>query len=382
MKLPIGFEAGGISAGIKVSGKLDLGAIKSSYPLYWALSSTTNVLKAPCVSRNRARFSSNKPVMGVVVNSGNANCANGENGIWDNEDFAGLAAAALGMGSVQEVLTASTGVVGQRLSIDKLRAGMPELAKKLKNNSTKFAEAIVTTDTHLKQVAVNLKGGARIVGVAKGSGMIHPNMATMLAFVMTDAALPQDTLRDIWPAVMKRSFNCITVDGDTSPNDMAFLLSSHQVQVDVQEFANALLGVCQDLARKIARDGEGATKLITVNITGARDDDEANKAARAIARSPLVKAAAHGGDPNWGRIAVAVGGSGVLSNMDNLRIALQTIEVYNGKPVPFEEELVAESMAVNDITIDVFLSAGEASATAWGCDLTSEYVKINADYTT
>ena len=382
MKLPIGFQAAGVSAGLKTSGKLDLGAIVSDYDLHWALASTENALKAPCVSRNRARYASQKSVRGIIVNSGNANCANGESGVWDNEDFAGLGASALSLGGVQDVLTASTGVVGQPLLVNKIRIAMPALGKSLKNSSDTFAEAIITTDKHLKQVAVNLSSGARIVGIAKGSGMIHPNMATMLAFVTTDAAIPQDTLREIWAEVVPRSFNAVTVDGDTSPNDMAFVFSSHQVKADVQEFAEALLSVCQSLAQKIARDGEGAGKLITVNVSGARSSAEARLAAREVARSPLVKAAAHGNDPNWGRILVALGASGAVLNADSARIKLQSVTVYDGEPKEFDASLISESMSVNDVTIDAHLAAGESSATAWGCDLTREYVKINADYTT
>ena len=382
MKLPVGFQATGISAGLKPSGKLDLGAIVSDYDLHWALASTENMLKAPCVSRNRARYASHKGVRGIIVNSGNANCANGESGVWDNEDFAGLGAAALSLGGVQDVLTASTGVVGKRLPINKIRVAMPNLGKNLKMSSDTFAEAIVTTDHHLKQIAVNLSSGARIVGIAKGSGMIHPNMATMLAFVTTDANIPQETLREIWSEVVPRSFNAVTVDGDTSPNDMAFVFSSHQVKADVQEFAEKLLGVCQGLAQKIARDGEGATKLITVNISGARNKKEARLAAREVARSPLVKAAAHGNDPNWGRILVALGASGAVLNTDSAKIKLQTITVYDGEPKDFDASLISSSMSVNDVTIDAHLAAGDSSATAWGCDLTREYVAINADYTT
>ena len=382
MKLPLGFQAAGVSAGIKPSGKLDLAALVSDYPLHWALQSTENMLKAPCVSRNRARHASGKPVMGIVVNSGNANCANGENGLWDNEDFAALAANALSLGAVQDVLTASTGVVGVRLPMNKLRLTMPSLSKKLKKDSGGFAEAIITTDKHLKQVALTLEGGARIVGVAKGSGMIHPNMATMLAFVTTDADISQKTLRKIWAEVVARSFNMVTVDGDTSPNDMALVFSSHQVKTNVQAFAEGLLDVCQQLAQKIARDGEGASKLLTVNVTGARSEEEARLAARAVARSPLVKAAAQGNDPNWGRILVAVGASGAVVNPDSAAIKLQTVTVYDGEPKAYDEVLISGSMAVNDIVIDADLAAGEAKATAWGCDLTDDYVYINADYTT
>ena len=382
MKLPSGFKTAGLSAGLKPSGKLDLGVIYSDIPLNWAITTTTNRLQAPCVSRNRSRYISGDPVHGVVVNSGNANCANGEQGIWDNEDFASLAVNALSLPRVQAMLTASTGVVGQNLDMAKLKKGVPKLSKALELDSDSFAEAITTTDSQIKQVSRTLRGGARIVGVAKGSGMIHPNMATMLAFVMTDAAIPQDAMRDFWKDVVNQSFNQVTVDGDTSPNDMAILFSNNQTRVLAKEFKAKLLEVCQELAQKIARDGEGAQKLLTVNVTGARTNEDARKAAREVARSPLVKTAIHGNDPNWGRILVAVGYSGALSDMANLKIDLQTRTVYHGKPQDFDAKDISDSLKVNDAVIDIDLAAGEANATAWGCDLSREYVAINADYTT
>jgi glutamate N-acetyltransferase / amino-acid N-acetyltransferase len=383
MKLPVGFQASGLSSGIKESGKSDLGVIYSPYPLYWAFTSTENTLKAPCVSRNRSRFISLQSVQAVLVNSGNANCANGEQGIWDNEDMAGYAANVLSLKRVQDVLTASTGVVGKRLPIDKVKASLNKLARQMTEDSTSFSEAILTTDSQAKQVALTLDSGARIVGIAKGSGMIHPNMATMLAFVMTDAALPQETLREIWPKVVNNSFNQVTVDGDTSPNDMAILLSSHQVKANPTDFTNALLEVCSKLAQKIARDGEGATKLLTVKVTGARNELEARHAARAVVRSPLVKAAIHGNDPNWGRILVAVGNSSAVSDMANLTIKLQSYVVYQGQSLTFDEAAVSGAMkAASEVVVEIELAAGFSTATAWGCDLSAEYVRVNADYTT
>jgi len=382
MKLPVGFKAGGISAGIKESGKLDLGLIVSEYPLNWALAATTNRLKAPCVSRNKGRYGSGKKVKAIVVNSGNANCANGEKGIWDNEDVAGLTAGALSYNTPHDVLTASTGVIGKPLDIKKFRKALPKLAKKLKADSKNFAEAITTTDTHRKQVSVRLRGGGRIVGIAKGSGMIHPNMATMLAFILTDADIDQDLLREQWPAIVDKSFNRITVDGDTSPNEMAFVFANGRKRVDNAEFWAGLEQVALELAKKIVRDGEGATKLITVNVINARSQEEAGKAARAVAKSPLVKTAVYGSDPNWGRILNAVGYSGAVSDMGKISIKLQTVLVYAGKPVEFDEELISESMQINDVVIDIDLAAGEADAVAWGCDLSTEYIKINADYRT
>jgi glutamate N-acetyltransferase/amino-acid N-acetyltransferase len=382
MKLPVGFQAGGVASGVKESGNSDLGVIYSPYELHWAFMSTENALKAACVSRNRSRFTSKQPVQAVLVNSGNANCATGEQGIWDNEDIAGATAVTFSLNKVQDVLTASTGVVGQPLPVDKIRRALPKLARSLNEDSNDFAEAIMTTDVQIKQLALTLDSGARIVGVAKGSGMIHPNMATMLVFVMTDAAISQETLREIWPMVVNHSFNNITVDGDTSPNDMAILLSSHQVRANTKEFTAGLLQLCEKLAQKIVRDGEGATKVMHVKVKGARNEQEARLAARAVAKSPLFKAAVHGNDPNWGRILVAVGNSGAVSDMANVSISLQKTLMYKGKPVPFDEATVSKAMDAPDVHVDIDLAAGSASSVAWGCDLSAEYVRINADYTT
>lgn len=382
MILPIGFQAAALAAGLKPSGKPDLALIYSPFPLLWALTSTENLVKAPCVTRNRSRYSSGQPVRGLVINSGNANCATGEQGIWDNEDFAGTIAQALGMVKVQDVLTASTGVVGRRLPIDKIRAAAPSLVEALQELVDPAAEAIMTTDNHSKVVAATLRGGARIVGLAKGSGMIHPNMATMLAFILTDAVVSQETLRGLWGGIVENTFNQVSVDGDTSPNDMAIVLSSNQAYCEERDLAQALEEVSQRLAQKIARDGEGATKLITVEVTGARSSRDARMAAKAVVRSPLVKAAAHGNDPNWGRILVAIGAAGVVCDLANLSISLQGVAVYQGKPIPFDAGHLSQQMATKDLRITVNLAAGTASGVAWGCDLSAEYVKVNAEYTT
>ena len=382
MKMPVGFEIAAATAGIKSSGRSDLGLIYSPFPLAWAMASTENLIKAPCVSRNRARYATGQPIQALAVNSGNANAGNGDQGIWDNEDFAGAVAAGLALPKVQDALTASTGVIGKRLPIELIREQIPDLAQQLGPDTNTFAEAILTTDTRPKQVAATLRNGARVVGIAKGSGMIHPNMATMLAFVMTDASLSQENLRRLWPRIVRRSFNQVSVDGDTSPNDMALLFASRQLNADPMECAEALEAVCQKLAQKIAQDGEGATTLITVRVGGGRDEDQALAAARSIAASNLVKTAIHGRDPNWGRILTAVGASGAVSDLANLQIRLQGQAVYKGKPLPFKEVMLSEMLNASEVVIEVDLAAGEATGIAWGCDLTAEYVKINADYRT
>jgi len=382
VRVPLGFEIAGVTAGLKASGKPDLGLIYSPYPLAWALASTDSLVKAPCVSRNRARYTSRAAVRGLVVNSGNANCATGDRGIWDNEDVAGAVAAALALARVQDMLTASTGVIGEPLPVDKVRAAVPELTAALGEDSGAFAEAILTTDTTAKQVAATLDKGGRVLGIAKGSGMIHPNMATMLAFILTDVDISQDDLRALWPGVVQRTFNQVTVDGDTSTNDMAIVLSSRQLAADKETFAHSLEEVAARLARKIARDGEGANHLVTVRVSGARTGDEARAAARTVAGSALVKAAVHGADPNWGRILAAVGRSGAVSDLANIRIALQGELVYQGTVQAFDRQALSTRLREEEVLIEVDMAAGENVGEAWGCDLSPEYVHINADYTT
>ncbi len=382
MKLPQGFRTAGISAGLKRSGKRDLGLIVADAPLNWALVATTNLVHAACVARNRELFASDEPVQALIINSGNANCSTGQQGIDDNLRMAEAAAAQAGLASGATVLTASTGIIGQRMPIDRIVDALPELASNLGDGSSAFAASILTTDKVFKQVEVELQGGARVVGVAKGSGMIHPNMATMLAFVMTDARVSQADLRAMWSDVTARSFNQVTVDGDTSPNDMAFAFSSNLIDADQAELHAALQRTADELARKIARDGEGATKLITVQVSGAVNDEEARQAARTVAGSPLVKSAVHGNDPNWGRIVVALGRSGAQFDPARARVDVQGVTVYDGSPQPFDAAGASELLRQEDVLIRVELNAGEGSGNAWGCDLTAEYVRINADYTT
>ena len=381
LKLPQGFLGAAGTAGIKASSNPDCALIVSDAPLRWALAATTNTLKAACVTRNKTLFNSAQAVRSVVINSGNANCATGEEGARRNERFAEAAAAALGV-SAHEVLTASTGVIGELLPLEKLGAALPALSSKLADDVETLAQAILTTDLVQKTAAVTLSGGARIVGIAKGSGMIHPDMATMFGFVLTDADVPQEKLRALWAEVVAQSFNQVTVDGDTSPNDMAFLFANPQVGVDETEFAAGLLEVAQSLAKQIARDGEGATKLLTVKVTGAASDAEARRAARAVVLSPLVKSAAHGNDPNWGRILSSVGATGVALTLSALSIRVQDTLVYDGAPQAFDAAALSLEMNTAELVIYIDLAVGTASGSAWGCDLSAEYVRINADYHT
>lgn len=381
LTLPQGFMSASGTAGLKASSRPDCALIVSSAPLRWALTTTTNTLKAACVTRNRARLESGAAVRAVAINSGNANCATGRAGERLNERFAAAAAGALGVGP-DEVLTASTGIIGEPLPVGKLERILPVMAGRTADDAAALAEAILTTDLVPKTAAVTLQSGSRLVGVAKGSGMIHPNMATMFGFVLTDADLPQETLRTLWPEVVAKSFNQVTVDGDTSPNDMAFLLANPQVAVDEAEFAWGLLQVAQDLARQIARDGEGATKLLTVRVGGAVSDAEARRAARAVVTSPLVKSAAHGNDPNWGRVLSSVGAAGVRLELDKLSVRLQGVPVYEGAPISFDAGALSKAMDAPELTIALDLATGSGTGVAWGCDLSAAYVAINADYHT
>lgn len=382
MRLPRGFTSTSLAARIKPSGKPDLALLVADAPAAWAFAGTRNRLTAPCVTRNRLHYGTGEPVRAVIINAGNANCASGDQAAIDNEEFASLAAALLGGARPQDVLTASTGVIGVPMPMDAVREGVARLADGLDDDSDAMAEAILTTDLRVKQVAATLRGGARIVGVAKGSGMIHPDMGTMLAFVTTDADISQATLRELWPVIIDRTFNQVTVDGDTSPNDMAMVLSSQRVEAAPQEFGEALEAVAARLSEKIAADGEGASTLLRVQVKGARDEQDARRAARAVAGSSLVKTAVHGRDPNWGRILSAVGQSGVLWDESRLEILLQGQPVFRGGPVAFDDEALSRALDADEVEIHVDLAAGDARGRAWGCDLTEGYVRINADYTT
>jgi len=382
MRLPEGFTASAIAAGIKPSGKPDLALLVADGPVSWAYTGTRNRLTAPCVSRNAVRYGTGETVRAIVMNAGNANCASGEQAGFDNEEMASRMAALLGGTRPHEVLTASTGVIGVPMPMDRVRSGVARLPAGLSEDAAGLAEAILTTDTRIKTVAATLRGGARVVGIAKGSGMIHPNMGTMLAFVVTDADVSQAVLRELWPETVDRTFNQVTVDGDTSPNDMAILLSSQRIEAGAQEFAEALEAVAVRLAEKIAADGEGASTLLRVEVAGGRDETEARRAARAVAGSSLVKAAVHGRDPNWGRILSAIGQTGVLWDVSKLEITLQQRPVYLGGPVAFDAAELSAALDADDVTIRVDLAAGDARGRAWGCDLTEGYVRINAEYTT
>ena len=381
MQLPNGFRSSGVKAGIKKSGNPDVALIRSDSPCAWALSTTQNLAAAASVHRARSLYSSGSVLQAIVVNAGNANCVTGEQGVQTDWRMAQIAAQELGL-EADLVLTASTGVIGVQLPVEKLEVGIPLAAAALSDDVTAAATAIMTTDLTMKVAELTLSGGARVVGFAKGSGMIHPNMATMLAFVVTDAALEQTVLRSAFAGIVARTFNAITVDGDTSTNDMAVVMASGRVACDALEALGAIEGVMRDLAKQIARDGEGATKLLTVNVRGAPSERDALRAARTVAGSSLLKSAVYGNDPNWGRILAALGRSDVTFEPIKASVSVQGIAVFAGQPLEFDKTIASSAMRSEDVVIDVDLGAGNASGTAWGCDLTEQYVRINAEYTT
>ncbi|WP_135256263.1 bifunctional glutamate N-acetyltransferase/amino-acid acetyltransferase ArgJ [Thermus caldilimi] len=379
VRLPRGFRAGATRAGIKPSGKPDLALLVSGLPASWAYVATQNRAAAPSIHRGRALYAQGGTLRAVVANAGNANCATGERGFADDLRMAEAAALRLGL-SAEEVLTASTGVIGVPLPVEKVEAGLPQI--ELAPYADAFAEAILTTDL-VPKVAEAEVGGARIVGIAKGSGMIHPNMATMLAFVVTDAALPQEALREAWRGIVDRTFNQVTVDGDTSTNDLALVMANGSYgAVPLEAFSPALEAVAQELARKIARDGEGATKLMTVRVVGAATEEEARRAARTVAGSALWKSALYGNDPNWGRILAALGNSGARFDPFRVHIFLQGMPLYAGGALPFDREVASQAMRSEEVEILVDLQEGKGEGVAWGCDLTEGYVRINSLYTT
>ncbi|GEA18428.1 bifunctional ornithine acetyltransferase/N-acetylglutamate synthase [Moorella sp. E306M] len=391
---PQGFVAAGIHAGLKKE-KKDLALIVSEVPAAAAAVYTRNRVKAAPLIVTREHLKSGI-ARAIVCNSGNANACTGERGYRDAREMAAITAAAIGCEPWQ-VVVASTGVIGVPLPMDKISAGIRAAAEKLAmDGSSAAAVAIMTTDTMKKEIAVRLSlGGATVTigGIAKGSGMIHPNMGTMLCFLTTDVAMEQDDLDQALRAVVDRTFNMVTVDGDTSTNDMVVILANGcagNAPLTIEDHAAFRAGleyVCRELARLIARDGEGATKLLTVEVRRAASEAEARMVARAVAGSNLVKSAIFGADANWGRIICAAGYSGAEIDPDRVDIYLESRAgceqmARDGKPLPFSEEKAAAILREEEITITLDLKQGTAAATAWGCDLTYDYVKINASYRT
>jgi glutamate N-acetyltransferase/amino-acid N-acetyltransferase len=386
-----GFVAGAIAAGVKQAGttRLDVAVIASTTDHCHAAGvfTTNQVIAAPCIVTKK--HVGRGHLRGIVVNSGNANACTGPQGERDALAMATAAAALLRV-EPADVAVASTGVIGVPLPMDRV---VPAIGRLTLGESgwDDASRAIMTTDTRPKvaQREVALSGGTvRIGGIAKGAGMIHPNMATLLSFVTTDALIDGAALRPMLRSAAADSFNAISVDGDTSTNDTLLLLANGASGVrvgtlDGPVFLDALTAVCLDLARAVVADGEGATKVFEVHVTGAASEGDARAAARTVTSSNLVKTAIHGADPNWGRILAAAGRSGAKVDAARASVRIGSVSVYEkGAPRPFDAAAVRSLFGRPEITIELDLGLGDSTARAWGSDLSAEYVRINADYTT
>lgn len=386
-----GFRAGGVHCGIRRR-KLDLALLVSDRPATVAGVFTTNKAQAAPVLANRIQLRQTETCQAVAVNSGVANACTGERGLEDAWQMIRQTAAALGLPEDQ-VLVSSTGVIGEYLPMEKITTGIAQLAPLLSpEGAHQAALAIMTTDTCSKEYAVRVRiGGVPVTigAMAKGSGMIAPNMATMLAFIATDAAVTQPALQLMLGRACQLSFNRISVDGDTSTNDMAIVLANGMAQnltviegtPEFDQLADALTHVMIVLAKMIARDGEGAQKLIEIQVRGAATEAEAEQAARAVANSNLVKTAIHGADANWGRILAAVGYSGIEFNPEQLSICLNGVPILGpGYQIVIDEEKAKRALEWEEVTILIDLFRGDHEVRFWTCDLTKEYVHINASY--
>jgi len=392
-----GFQAASTAAGIKYQGRTDMAMVYSEKPCVAAGTFTTNIVKAAPVKWDQEIVYKHPSAQVIVCNSGIANtCA--ADGIEKAEAMCAMTAEALGL-DAGDVLVASTGVIGPSINLEPIRAGLPGLVAELSaNGSHNCAEAIMTTDTRKKEFAVQLTLGGKaciLGGIAKGSGMIAPNMATMLCFLTTDAAIDSALLQDALHEVVGDTFNMMTVDGDTSTNDMVVILANgaagnaplREKNADYRQFVDALHELAVEICRALAADGEGATKLVECRITGAASVPDARIAAKAVVSSSLMKAAMFGADANWGRALCAIGYSGAAVDVKQVDMAFVSaagrVEVCRGGAgIPFSEEEAKKVLTEPEITLDIRLHDGDAAATAWGCDLTYDYVKINGDYRT
>ena len=391
-----GFTAGGVHCGIRKNRtKRDLALIYSETPAAAAAVYTTNLVKGAPLLVTKKHIA-NGYAQAVICNSGNANTCNAD-GVDIAEQMSALLASELGI-SNDDVVVASTGVIGQPLPIAPIKEGIPALVASLGNNSRLAAEAIMTTDTRLKEIAVSFRVGGvecKMGGIAKGSGMIHPNMATMLVFITTDCAISPALLQKALSSDITNTFNMVSIDGDTSTNDMVTVLANGKAGnpeitcegEDFDTFMKALNTVTVHLCRMIAADGEGATKLLECHVTGASDLATAKTVAKSVICSSLTKAAMFGADANWGRVLCAIGYSGAQVDVNKINVKFKSAKgeiavCQNGAGVEFSEELAKTILLESEIDILVDLQSGDACSTAWGCDLTYDYVKINGDYRT
>lgn len=400
---PKGYRAAGITAGLKPSGLPDLALIMSDVEAIAAGVFTTSQVRAACVDYCRQQLQKKASARAILCNAGQANAATGEQGWQDALASAKALGETLNIPS-DSILLASTGVIGQRIRMDALLSGIPTLVESLSDTgSDAAAKAIVTTDLVTKSIALETTiddRPVRVGGICKGSGMIHPNMATLLAFVTCDAAVSTSLWQQMLSRAADKSFNQITVDGDTSTNDSLIALANGQSRTaaitemgpEAEKLEAMLTAVCQYMAKSIARDGEGATCLIEVEVTGAPDDKAARQVAKTIVGSSLFKSAVFGRDPNWGRIAAAAGRAGVPFDQENLRIQLgDFLLMENGQPLVFDrpaasaylkQAAAGEYLKEDTVAISVCIGNGAGTGKAWGCDLSYDYVKINAEYTT
>lgn len=391
---PIGFRAALHTCGIKLSGSPDLALLVSDRPARWDAVFTTNAVAAAPVLFGRERLAERKPLRAILVNSGNANAVTGEQGLADSRETAALVESALGLAE-GEALVSSTGVIGHLLPMDKIRHGVPGLPALLKaDGGADFARGIMTTDTRPKHAGVEFPyagGTVRLGGCAKGAGMIHPRMATMLSYLATDAAVHPDVLASAFRDAVNGSFNRISVDGDTSTNDTCVILANGASNLpeilpgtpEAALFAKALQILCSYLAREIVRDGEGATTVVRLDVVGARDAAQAEAVARSVCNSPLVKTAIHGRDPNWGRILCAAGYAGAGVTPTSVDLSIQEVPVLvRGTPVDFDAPALSRKMSGEEVAIRLDLGQGREVTTFWTCDFSKEYISINADYHT
>lgn len=386
-----GYRFAGIHSGLRASepGRLDLALVVSDRPAVAAGTFTQNRVCAAPVHVCRERLPADT-IRGIVICSGNANACTGQQGLDDARRMTELAAASVGV-EARQVLVCSTGVIGRLLPMSVMESGIPQAARDLGADEASLeraARAILTTDTRIKVRTRALEGGVRITGFAKGAAMIGPNMATMLAFVLTDAAIDVGDLADLAPRAADRSFNCISVEGHTSTNDTLLLLANGTGPKlkgpALEKFRAAVIEVCAELAREMAADAEGASHLVTIHVEGTRSDAEARTIAKTVAESALVKTALFGADPNWGRIVSAAGYAGIPFEESQLSLTLGDFLLYErGTPLPFDAAAVSGYMKANrELTMRLTFTLGSGRCTFYTCDLTYDYVRLNADYTT
>jgi glutamate N-acetyltransferase/amino-acid N-acetyltransferase len=391
--LPRGFRAAGVACGLKASKKEDLGILFSESACAGAAVFTRNQFAAAPIEVTRAHVRKALP-RAIVVNSGNANACTGDGGVRDARDMAAMTARALRV-RTEEVLVCSTGVIGKRLDMAKIERGIKSAARGASAEGwLNFTNAICTTDTFQKVAAGELIVGGkavRMLGVAKGAGMIHPNMATMLCFIATDAAITPGALRAALGEATDASFNCVTVDGDTSTNDSVIVMANGAAgnaritlhSRALKQFTCMLTILCQELAKMIARDGEGATKFVTITVKGAANGEAAKRVAMSVARSNLVKATFYGEDPNWGRVVAAIGYSGVRVVPERVIVRFgDTVVFRKNRGVAYDVRRVRKYLSCDEVELQIELGMGQHSATVWTCDLTCEYVRFNAAYQT